>query len=311
MHARVALLLVLLAGASRAQELVLRERATCRGHAVLLGDVARVATRLATLPVAPAPAPGEKLELSREKLVERLRAAGAPVGSLSGAARVVVEPETVELDGPCVSELAREWVATELAAPGIEVRIEPRAALPALITVAVGRERSALVARWAEESPREGQVTVEVVVELDGVAAKVLPVVFQVRRFAPGARAARPIPAGRALEAEDLEDAELELAPGAGPPPSAAAFVGLVARRPIRKGEAVTPDACSPPPVVRKGERVVVEVRVGTLTVTGEGRVKDDAAQGAPVLVLLPNKPRPVEGTVLGPGRVSVELEGR
>lgn len=310
--ARAALLLLLLLSASaRADDVVrLRPRGMARGRETLLSDVADVPSGcpLADLPVGPTPAPGQPARLTRAEVRARLAEAGRSDLAVLGPEHVLVEGETVPLDGEALSALARDHALAALAAPGVDVQVLVAAPAPT-VAAPVGRRRSALVVRWQDERAAVGRVVVEVVVLVDGQPGLVVPVALDVRRAARGAVAARGLKAGRLLAAGDLGEALVELAAGAPAPAPADALVGAVLRRPARAGQPVGEDDVGPPPVVRRGDRVTVSLDLGALVVTSVGTAGADGAPGEVVPVLLPGRAAPLAGRVTAPGEVRVSLQ--
>ncbi|ROR34905.1 flagella basal body P-ring formation protein FlgA [Inmirania thermothiophila] len=128
-----------------------------------------------------------------------------------------------------------------------------------------------------------------------------------VRGLVPVVVAARPVPRGRTLSAQDLRVERRDLAAlPAGYLDALERAVGQETLRPLRPGEVVSPAALRPPRLVRRGERVVLEAGAGPVRVRSSGRALGDAPLGARVRVRNEGSGRVVEGVVVGPGRVQV-----
>ena len=83
------------------------------------------------------------------------------------------------------------------------------------------------------------------------------------------------------------------------------------ATRRLREGDVLTVGNTEVPPVIRRGEAVVLIVRVGALEVTARGMAKQDGAEGEVITVVNRESNRRVEGRVLGPGRILVNEKRR
>lgn len=305
------LLLLLLSASAEADDAVrLRPRGLARGRETLLSDVADVPSGcpLADLLLGPAPAPGLPARLTRAGVRARLAAAGRADLAVLGAEQVVVESETVPLDGEALTALAREHALAALLAPGVLVQVSVAAPAPT-VEAPVGRSRSALAVRFRDERPAVGRVVVEVVVLVDDQPGLVVPVALDVKRAARAAVAARGLKPGRLLAAADLREALVELGPLAAAPAQADALVGAVLRRPAKAGQPIGEEDVGPPPVVRKGEPVTVSLDLGALVVTSVGTAGGDGAPGEVVPVLLPGRAAPLAGRVTAPGEVRVSLQ--
>ncbi len=117
------------------------------------------------------------------------------------------------------------------------------------------------------------------------------------------------LPRGRAIGDGDLVDEERDVStlPRGYFLPTADLH-GMVAKRPIRAGQALTPDMVRPPLLVRRGEAVTIVAEHGGLSVRMAGKALVDGALGATVRVRNDRSKRIVEGRVSGERRVSVNL---
>jgi len=119
----------------------------------------------------------------------------------------------------------------------------------------------------------------------------------------------RPITRGEPLTAEDLalEPRDLgELQRGFLRTP--AQVVGKIARRPLREGEVVLPNAIAAPRLVRRGQKVTIVARGQAVEVRMNGTALADGAEGDQIPVRNMRSRRVVEGRVTAQGIVRVEL---
>jgi flagella basal body P-ring formation protein FlgA len=82
--------------------------------------------------------------------------------------------------------------------------------------------------------------------------------------------------------------------------------VGLAARRPVRLGAALRAADLMKPELVQRNETVTLQYQVPGIVVTLRGKALDSGAEGDTVSVLNIESKRTVQGTVTGPGRVTV-----
>lgn len=132
-----------------------------------------------------------------------------------------------------------------------------------------------------------------------------VPVEARVR--APVAVAVRDLPRGVVLAPADLrlERRELSRLPW-GHAGSADELAGRILRRPLRSGEPVPPSATAAAPLVRTGDRVVIEAGSGALSVRLDGVALVDGGAGDRVRVRNLNSSRILDARVTGEGRVHV-----
>lgn len=121
--------------------------------------------------------------------------------------------------------------------------------------------------------------------------------------------AVRALPRGTVLRAEDLrvEQRDTALAPsGAIGDPALA--IGKRLRQPLLAGRPVTRSMLDILPVIRRGQRVTLLARTGTLTVRMEGQALSDGRPGERIRVRNNSSQRIIEGVVVDSGLVMVEL---
>jgi len=133
-----------------------------------------------------------------------------------------------------------------------------------------------------------------------------LMIPMSVQVWGPAVYAARPLAAGRALTAEDLQVRESDLAqfPG-GVVTDPEAVLGRVPRMGVGAGLALRADMLRNPAVVQAGSPVSVVFRGEGMVVRGEGKAMTSAGMGEAVQVRTASG-RVIKATVTGPGEVEV-----
>ncbi len=208
-------------------------------------------------------------------------AADHPVGEIADAAGA----EALRLADP--------------AARGLEVaeaRVDPRLRL--------ARCSRPLAAKAAPGSRAGGRTTIEVACPSPAWRVFV-PVTIAAR--VPVVVAARPLPLGVALTAEDLVLSERDVhALPRGYYTRIEDAVGLEVGRAIGAGEAVSPAAARAGTVVRRGQQVILLARTDGVAVRMKGEALSDGGVGHRVRVRNLSSARELEGVVRSAGVVEV-----
>jgi flagella basal body P-ring formation protein FlgA len=118
---------------------------------------------------------------------------------------------------------------------------------------------------------------------------------------------ARPIARGETIRASDLvTERRPKASVGAGAFARPEHVVGLAARGALRSGQPLRGADLMKPEIVRQNETVTIVYEVPGLTLSVRGKATESGAEGDLVTVLNVQSKRPVQGTVVGPGRVAV-----
>jgi len=130
-----------------------------------------------------------------------------------------------------------------------------------------------------------------------------------VSRFEAVVTAARTLPRGTRLAADDLRFRERNLSDLiSGYFTEKEAITGQIVTRTIRAGAPLSPNLLEAPSVVRRGERVAILAREGGLEVRMSGRALEDGAKGELIRVKNRSSGREVEAVVVEPGVVQVRM---
>lgn len=200
-------------------------------------------------------------------------------------------------------EVAR-YLATELSQPDVRYRLavtdlDPRLRLPLC--------GLPLVLSAPPARPRSASVTVNV--RCPGPRPWSIYVPARASALGPVVILARPVPVGAPLGAADLRVEEREVQGlGGGHFTDPGQLVGKTLRRAVTPGEPLVPTAVTNPPLVRRGERVVLVARLGGLDVRMPGEAMGDAAEGETVSVRNLGSQRVVAGRVVAQGTIEVPM---
>jgi len=120
--------------------------------------------------------------------------------------------------------------------------------------------------------------------------------------------AASALRRGSILEAKDVELRLQDISRLDEPIFSVADVVGRELKRSIRLGEALEQQQIEFPPVVKRGERVVIRAQGPGLTLSAAGEAKQDGRTGEMIRVVNSNSHKEVLCQVVAPGLVKVEF---
>lgn len=114
--------------------------------------------------------------------------------------------------------------------------------------------------------------------------------------------------AGDIVHAEDLTwSREAVGGPDSAREPDA--VIGMVARRPIREGDAVSLRDVSAPMVIHKDDVIAVVFSIDGLSLTLQAKAMDNAVAGQSVAVINPSSKKIIQAVAVGPGQAVVGPE--
>lgn len=121
--------------------------------------------------------------------------------------------------------------------------------------------------------------------------------------------AARPLPRGSRLGAADLTPISRDAASlPHGYFVDAEALLGMELRRAVRAGEPLTPSVVSAPPLVQRGQQVLLSAGSDAISVSLQAQALEDGAAGELIRVRNLSSQKVLEAEVVGPHRVRVPL---
>lgn len=269
------------------------------------GDAAEVKRRLDHVSLGPAPRPGESRILTQGTVETRLRSALGDPESF-----IAVVPERVEITRAAtwipVDQLrltVERWITSVLGLPGAQVRVS-ELGVKGPIPVPVGPFQ--LRIEDGGEVP-VGSTAVTIAVWQRGAEVSRQRVSCRVEVTASVVVAARAIPRGQTLEADDLDVVSRALtrltAMPFGAPRQA---LGMETRKAIPAGAILTEGDVVLPDDVNDKDAVTVWVRSRSLTLSAPGEARGSGRVGDTIPVWCPSTEKILKARILGPGEVEI-----
>jgi flagella basal body P-ring formation protein FlgA len=299
----VAFAVTLITVAARGAEIRVRDSAELSSSIVRLGDVAEIVSadadevaELAAIPLLPAPAPGTRAFLSTTQLRDLLAANAVNVGliQIHGAATVAISTPAVDVPTSRGGEIAaerpgRDDVSQQTAAAILQYLKHQTG--HELWEVTVNADPKLVDLCWRSgpqltigggQAPWTGRQRFDVA-GINGIAP--VTTYANIMRVEMVVVAVRPITAGDFVRATDVA-----LRPHIGQMSDKIAtsleqVVGKEAQQAIRADALLYTNQVRSPLLVRKGERVSVRARAGSVVVRTYGTVQQDGGMGELVQV--------------------------
>ncbi len=299
-----------LSGVTEAQSdtitVVLRPECTVTGAMVHLSDVAASVSprRLLDLELGRAPVPGAFARFSAEFIRTRIEQVVGPGTQvrLFGAEVVRVQRTAQDVPRSQLAEAIRQRVNRDLP-EGARAEIELVRA-PQTLRLPAGQ-----VVLRAEPlgTVRPGQMAFRVECVVDGTVVRTFAVSAKVRLYQKVLVAMEDIPARKRVTAHAVRVEERPLTRTLGTVlTSPAQAIGKETRVRVRQGTVLTQRLLRQIPLVRRGERVRLVVRLNNVIAETYGRALQEGGPNANVLVRNEGSGRTVQGRVAGPGLVVV-----
>jgi flagella basal body P-ring formation protein FlgA len=311
-----ALLGIPLPGAPATAGVVVRipSEVVVRTDDVRLGDVAdiagdsRLAERLRSVRLGPAPMAGRVHQIDVEQIRLRLRQ-----HRIDPAQVDIVAPDRVAMTR-AVQILTGQALLDAAIRQGLEHldRLDPHGGPYALVPVsrpgdlrlpAGDTEVSARI----DTGPPYTSLAATLTVRVDGREQQIVPLSFRVGRYQTVLVSTRAIEPGTPATPEDVTtESRVSAEVPAGALESVSELTDLEIARAVKPGEVLTRRVLRPRLIVRRGELVTLSFVGRGFRITTLGRALEDAKRGDPVRVLNPTSKREVLGTADGPGTVRV-----
>jgi flagella basal body P-ring formation protein FlgA len=273
--------------------ITLRPEAEVLGADIRLGEVAEIACaetelrrRLEGLVIGKAPLPGRSRPITADYVRLRLRQLDIGVDRmvLGGAERIEVSMPGVAVSEEQIRQIVTGFVKTSGIWGDAEVKV-------AELTISADRTLPKGRATYRVLPPRHmrslGTVPLSVVFDVDGRFQKTIRATARVEALAPVVVAARPIGRLKPISTDDLKMEKMNLAElPTGVMTDADDIIGKRARRNIHAGDILRPDLIEMPPLVKRGDMVVIVAESEGIKVTATGEVKSDGLRGEQVKVV-------------------------
>lgn len=250
-----------------------------------------------------APAPGRRYVLDAAWLAEAARVHGLDWRPTSRFDRIVVERVGRVIGREQISGAIRQALLRE-GAPA-QIAIEYSARIP---EIAVGLEATAeLDVQSLAYDRANGRFSALVLAGAGHASAQRLPVVGRAIPTRPIPVLRRQVATGEIIRADDVVEVDArEDALRRDALVDAGRIVGQSARRTLRPGEMLREGDLRAPVLVARNGLVTIQLRMGSMSLTAQGRALEEGARGETVRVVNVQTRRTIEATVIGPDAVVV-----
>jgi flagella basal body P-ring formation protein FlgA len=291
----------------------LRPESKVRGPEIRLGEIAEVqggdadmAERLRAVEVGRAPLPGLSRTLDPAYLKARLRLAGVDLASLVlDFPRIVsIATASQQVTGTVLLEAVREQLLATRPDEAESLSIQSSGATPGAVTLPAGSLE--LKVRTRPGAVLLGSISATVDAWVDGALVRSISVPVRVSQQAEVLVAARPIGRAVPIGPEDVRVERRELSTGQEALRDPGAVLGRQAVRNIVAGEPILAALVSQPPLVRRGDMVVLTAEARGIRAMTQGEAKEDGKAGQVVRVRNLTSNREIYGTVDGERSVRV-----
>jgi flagella basal body P-ring formation protein FlgA len=283
----------------------LRTTSTVSGPGIRLGEIADLhgkdtvlIDRLRTIEVGRAPLPGLSRTLDVSYLKARLRQAQVNLNSmiLDLPSTVTVTTASQEVSGEVLVATARDAILAARPKDADRLAIRPTGALPAALVLPAGTLQ--LKVRNRPAADLHGTVSATVEAWVDGALVRSVNVPLRVSILCDMVVAARPIGRMQFIDAEDVRVEARESPAGQDPLRDLAAAIGRQATRNIAPGEPVLATAVNDPPLVRRGDIVLLTAEGRGVRAVTRGEARQDGKAGDIIRVRSLSSLREVYGQV-------------
>lgn len=274
---------------------------------IRLGDLFRGAGRYADRPVATAPEPGESVTLEAAWLWRIANAYGVDWRPESRHHTARATRLSTRIPAEVLARTLHAHVADAWLGDPDLIELDFDAALTD-VHLPHGTQADIRLDSWSFDA-RTGRFTAILVAPAEGPTRRSVALGGQAHRMALIPVPVERVGRGEILNADDLTWARLReraLPLNALDDPNA--ILGMAARRALTPGEPVRRGDIEAPILVERRQLVILRLETEAMVLTTQGRALEDGAKGETIRVENPQSGRIVDGTVSGPGQVSVTL---
>jgi flagella basal body P-ring formation protein FlgA len=266
--------------------------------AEIRGKDAGVIERLRTIEVARAPLPGLARTLDVSYLKARLRQAQVDPASLVLDAPSVVTVTTAsqQISGEVLVSAVRDHILAARVEDAGRLSVHPAGTPPAPLILPTG----ALELRVRTRPPAELRGIVSATIEawVDGVLVRSVSVAIRVGILCDVVVAARVIARGQSIGGDDVRVEVRELTAGQEPLRDPGMAIGRQATRNIGAGEVMLATLVNDPPLVRRGDIVLLTAEGRGVRAVTQGEARQDGKAGDVIRVRSLSSLREVYGQV-------------
>jgi len=294
----------------------LSEECRVNGDEIRLGQLGRIAgsdagwvRELQGLVVGRAPLPGRSRFITRDYVMLRLRQFGLEPDRfrLGGAEKIRVHRQGNEISVAQLRRIVAEYFRRNSPWPEADVRVRGLQVVSADRMLPAGDVRYTVQPPAYTESPRN--LAMQIHFEVDGVYRKELRVFVELEVMAPAVVVRRPIGRGKPLDPADVDVETRNLADlPAGTLRRLEEVFGQRATRNLYPGTVLRADMVEVPPLVKRGDTVLIVAETKGLKITAVGEVKAAAGRGDRVQVLNLDSRKRIYARVLDKNTVEVDF---
>lgn len=286
--------------------ILLKNSVVVEGPTVQLGDLFDGLGEQAAAPVARAPAPGKRVEVSARWLTAVAQAYGLPWRASSRLERAVIERASITIGMRRIEEetldaLARRGVTGNISLvldnPGLQLHL-PTDAAPTLSLI--GLSYDPVSGRFSAQvaAPAEGVPLAKATISGRAIAMAEIPVLR--RRMLPGEVIRQADIEWLSLRSDRIARNTLT---------ESGNLVGKSPRRPIRSGEAIMSNALREPILVPKNSLVTIHLQTNRMVLTAQGRALEEGAKGDVIRIMNTKSSTVINASIVEAGNVKVVLE--
>ena len=289
--------------ARQAPAAMLKPSATIDADMVRVADIFEDVGPSGANIVLRAPAPGRRYVLDAAWLAEAARVHGVDWRPASRFDRIVVERVGRVIGREQIASALRQALLREGAPERIAIEYAGR-----VPEIAVALEATAdLDVQSLAYDPGTGRFSALLLAGAGHASAQRLPVVGRAlpTRTIPVLR--RQVATGEIIRADDIVEIDArEDTLRRDALVDASRIVGQSARRTLRPGDVLREGDVRAPVLVARNGLVTIQLRLGAMSLTAQGRALEEGARGETVRVVNVQSRRTIEATVVGPDTVAI-----
>lgn len=254
-----------------------------------------------------APPAGEKQVYQRERLAERLQQLEPILATAEfcGADTVVVERPGVIIDQEKVEKLLHRYIARHKESlPRADISLTDLQPFKP-VTLPMGSLKTEV---YPSDPDLLNARSFTLIFSVDGRVAANLTVRARLQAWQLVAVADTELDRGDIISSNDLQWVKKDLSTLRGYLTESELLVGKQLKRRVRRGDLLTPAMVAIPPVVKRGDTVLISLVSKAMSLTAKGTAASDGIPGDRIQVRNLDSQRNVLCRVTGPGRVSVEF---
>lgn len=280
----VAILTAVSVPAFAESQLVLRQEAYVEGPQILLGDIAEIDSdryeELADIEISVAPLPGQSKQLQAGLVQSRIEHAGIPAEEFNLAGPRLVKTTTLHLEvsPETLEQDLREFIDVHMPWPAANATVD--LVVPTFqVVVPMGD----ITIDWRPTPTYEyvGSGSFRGEIRVDGDLKKTVLCRANIEAYGEVVVAAAEIPRGQPVTSSNVTTQVAAISTlKTGAVTSVQSILGQVARSTIFPGQVITERQVLPPLLIKRGQVVLVEARMGSLVVRTRAKARSDGRLG-------------------------------